>query len=193
MQNNIEKKPMPKWLLYGLFILKFLLGLVLIYWTIYMTMQSDVGKDSDNAFLSTYQNVDANYNNMIKENLDFSKNYNIKFVLNNNEIIGLSLEDIYLSQRIIKDRKIRKDMLKVGENSLTVLVQDKDGNSIENKIVDILITKNNTHQFDVNLNYKNKNKKQFNIDSIGYWNITGIIKIDGKKGSFYIKTNAKKQ
>jgi len=49
--NKEEKKPMPKWLIYTLFIGKFGLSLALIWWTVYMTLQSDVGKDDDNAFL----------------------------------------------------------------------------------------------------------------------------------------------
>ena len=50
MENKIENKPMPKWLVYTLFILKFILSLALIFWTVYMTLQSDVGQDDDNAF-----------------------------------------------------------------------------------------------------------------------------------------------
>ncbi len=53
MENNTQNKPMPKWLIYSLFIIKFLLGLGLIYWTIYVTLQSNVGEDDDHAFLST--------------------------------------------------------------------------------------------------------------------------------------------
>ncbi|MEA2018704.1 MAG: hypothetical protein U9N59_09665 [Campylobacterota bacterium] len=194
MENNNknieEKKPMPKWLIYGLFILKFIAGLVLIYWTIYMTMQSDVGEDDDNAFLSTYHNVDRDMNKLIIGNKVFASKYNIKFKFNDEEIIGLTYDDIYLSQRVIADRKIRKNILKVGENTFIVEIQDKNGNLIKNKNIEILVTKTTNHKEDVKLLYKNEDTKKFDIKSIGYWNITGTVEVDGSKGTFYIKTNA---
>ena len=82
MENIKVKKPMPKWLIYTLFILKFVSGLGLIFWTVYMTLQSDVGKDDDNAFLSTYHSIDDNYNKIIEQNNEFNSKYNIKFLFN---------------------------------------------------------------------------------------------------------------
>ncbi len=191
MGNNIkEKKPMPKWLIYGLFIFKFVIGLYLIYWTIYMTLQSDVGQDDDNAFLSTYHKVDDNFNAMATNNIIFEKDYNVKFKLNNETIIGLTYDDIFLSQRVIQDRKIRKNILKVGENIFTIYIQDKNGNIIKNKQIDILVTKSTNHTEDVALVFNNEDTQKFNIKSKGYWNITGTIKVDDKIGKFYIKTNA---
>ncbi|MEA3513057.1 MAG: hypothetical protein U9R37_05595 [Campylobacterota bacterium] len=190
MSNKKEYKPMSKGLIYSLFTLKFLFGLVLIWWTIWMTLKSDVGQDDDNAFLSTYHKVDVNYNNMMIENIEFAKKYNIKFIFNDHEIIGLSHNDVFLSQRVIKERPIRKNMIKVGQNKFTVLVQDKDANNIETKKIDILVTKNTNHKEDVHLNFINEDSKEFKINSIGHWNITGTVEVDGTKGSFYIKTNA---
>ena len=191
MKNNTEKKPMPKWLIYSLFLLKFVLGLGLIYWTIYMTMQSDVGADDDNAFLSTYHNVDRDFNQIITNNNLFESKYNVKFEINNETIVGLSYNDIYLSQRVIAERKIRKNILKVGDNIFTVKVQDKNGNEIKNKNINVLVTKTTNHLEDVKLEFSNDDIKKFKIKSKGYWNITGTVEVDGIKGTFYIKTNAK--
>jgi len=189
--HNIEEnKPMPKWLIYGLFVLKFIAGLALIYWTVYMTFQSDVGQDDDNAFLSTYHNVDRDMNKLIIGNQIFDSKYNIKFQFNDEEIIGLTYKDIYLSQRVIAERKIRKNILKVGDNTFSIHIQDKNGNVISEKDIEILITKTTNHLEDVKLNYKNEDTKKFQIKSIGYWNITGTVEVDGIKGTFYIKTNA---
>ncbi len=190
MENNSKQKTMPKWLLYGLFILKFILGLGLIYWTIYMTMQSDVGADDDNAFLSTYHSVDDDFNTMVMNNNKFSEKYNIKFQLNNETIIGLTYDDIFLAQRAIQLRTIRKNILKVGENKFTIEVQDKKGDIIKAKEVDILVTKSTNHLEDVKLKFSNEDSKTFKINSKGYWNITGTVDINGLKGTFYIKTNA---
>jgi len=193
MMLKEDKRFMRKEYVYTLFILKFLLGIALIYWTVATTMKSDVGKDDDNAFLTTYHEVDKNYNNMIKSNHSFENQYNVKFLFNNQEIIGLSLEDVFLAQRAIQARVERKNMVNVGENKFTVLVQDKDGKEIINKKVHMVVTKNTTHAEDVILEYTNEDIKEFKINSIGYWNITGTIEIDGEKGFFYIKTNAKKE
>jgi len=187
-----DKRLMRKEVVYALFILKFVLGIYLIYWTIATTLSSDVGQDADNAFLNTYHNVDDNFNNMIALNQKFIQKYNIKFDFNGTEIIGLTVDDVFLAQRAIQQRNIRKDMIHVGKNSFTVLVQDKQGNEITAKNIKILVTKNTTHAEDVNLEFKNEDTKEFDIGSIGYWNITGTIGVDGDKGFFYIKTNAKK-
>jgi len=192
MEKAIEKKPMPKWLVYTLFIAKFVLSLALIWWTIFMTMQSDVGQDEDNAFLSDYKHIDDNYNKLIEQNNEFNSKYNVKFVFNNEEIYGLTHKDVYLSQRIIQDRKIRKDMINVGENTFSVYIQDKKGNTITQNNIEILVTKNTTHAEDVTLTFVNEETKTFNIGSKGYWNITGTVETNGSKGYFYIKTNGKK-
>ncbi|MEA3554674.1 MAG: hypothetical protein U9R39_09810 [Campylobacterota bacterium] len=186
-----ENKPMPKWLIYSLFILKFVLGLGLIYWTIYMTLQSDVGEDDDNAFLSSYHQVDDSFNKIVADNKIFETVYNIKFDLNDETIIGLSYDDIFLSQRAIQNRKTRKNILKVGDNNFNINVQDKNGNEIKDVKIDILVTKSTNHKEDIKLFFNNENTKNFKINSIGYWNITGTIEVDKYKGTFYIKTNAK--
>ena len=192
MENKTENKPMPKWLIYSLFILKFFLGLGLIWWTVYMTFQSDVGQDDDNAFLSSYHDIDDNYNNIIEKNNEFNAKYNIKFVFNGQEIFGLSQEDVYYSQRVIQARKTRKDMVNVGQNTFSIYIQDKEGNIIKKSTSEILITKNTNHNEDVRLKFNNEHSKSFEIKSIGYWNITGTVKVNGSEGAFYIKTNAKK-
>lgn len=192
MVNIEEKKPMPKWLIYTLFILKFVLGLALIWWTVYMTLQSDVGKDDDNAFLSDYHHIDDNYNKLIEQNNEFNSKYNVKFVFNNEVIYGLTHQDVYLSQRVIQARKIRKDIINVGENKFSVFIQDKAGNMITQNNIEILVTKNTTHTEDVKLHFTNEDTKIFEIGSKGYWNITGTVETNGSKGYFYIKTNGKK-
>ena len=127
MANNIEKKPMAKWLIYSLFIIKFIIGLLLIWWTVYMTLLSDVGEDEDNAFLSSYHTVDRDFNQIIKDNQLFNSKYNIKFQFNDEIILGLSYQDMFLGQRSIQKRKTRKNILKVGKNIFNIQVQDKNG------------------------------------------------------------------
>jgi len=156
-----------------------------------MTMSSNVGKDEDNAFLSTYHNIDDNFNKIIIDNKIFEKNYNIKFELNDETIIGLTYDDIFLAQRAVQNRAIRKNILKVGENVFAINIQDKNGNIVKNKQIEILVTKSTNHTEDIKLIFNNEDTKKFNIKSKGYWNITGTVKVKDKIGRFYIKTNAK--
>lgn len=191
MKENKESKPMPKWLVYTLFIIKFVFSLALIYWTIYMTMTSDVGLDDDNAFLSTYQSVDDNFNTISKNNIDFNNKYNLKIIINNETINGLSYEDVFLAQRAISNRKDKKNILNVGDNKFTILIEDKNGNKIENKNVNILVTRSTNHTEDIKLSIQNNEiEKNFKIKGKGYWNITGTVNINKDSGTFYIKTNA---
>ena len=178
--------------IYIKFLIIFSISLFMIIWTIVQTSKAGVGLDDDNAFLSTYHDVDENFNNLIRQNIAFEKKYNIKFSFNDQDIIGLTYKDVFLAQRVVQERKIRKDMIKIGQNKFSVLIQDKNGNPVENKKIKMLVTKSVTHDHDVNLSFDNENTKTFNIDSIGYWNITGSVEVDGEKGFFYIKTNAKK-
>lgn len=186
-----EKKPMNKWLLYTIFVAKFLSGLGLIFWTVYMTMQSDVGQDNGNAFLSTYHNIDDNYNNIVIANARLNSKYLITFNLNDESIIGLSHKDVFLAQRAIAKRTVRKNILKLGENIFSVNITDKNGKIVENADIKMLVTMATNHTYDKNLEFKNTNLGKFNLQNIGYWNITGTVTIEGEEGYFFIKTNAK--
>ncbi len=186
-----EKKPMNKWLLYTIFVAKFVSGLGLIVWTVYMTMQAGVGEDDDNSFLSTYHSVDDNYNDIVLSNAKINSKYDIQFKLNDEVINGVSHKDVFLAQRAISQRKIRKNILKYGTNKFDVLVHDRDGNKINDAKINMLVTMATTHEYDKKLDFKDGQNDSFELTHIGYWNITGTIDINDEKGFFFIKTNAK--
>ena len=178
--------------IYLKFSIIFFISLAMIIWTIMQTAKAGVGLDDDNAFLSNYHNVDQNFNKIVAGNNRFEQKFNIKFQLNDGTIYGLSYEDVFLAQRAIQLRKERKDIIHIGDNKFTVLIQDKNGNEIKDKKVHMLVTKATTHEHDVKLEFNNEDTKKFKIDSIGYWNITGTVEAGGEKGYFFIKTNSKK-
>jgi hypothetical protein len=192
MASKYDPNLMRKEYVYALFIIKFLLGLALIYWTIATTMSSDVGTDDDNAFLSTYKDVDFNFNKIHQSNQEFSKKYNIKFDFNGYEIVGLSIEDVFLAQRAIQARETRKDMLQIGQNNFAVYIQDKQGNEINSKDVKILISRATNNEQNINLKLSNEDTTSFQLDALGGWNITGTVEVGEDIGYFYIKTNAKR-
>lgn len=178
--------------IYIKFILIFSISLSMIIWTIVQTSKAGIGLDDDNAFLSDYHSVDRDFNNIVAQNNSFEAKYNIKFQFNDETIIGLSYEDVFLAQRAIQLRDVRKDMIHIGDNKFSVLIQDKNGNEVKNKKIEMLVTKAVTHEHDQTLKFNNEDTKNFKIDSIGYWNITGTVEVDGEKGYFFIKTNSKK-
>jgi len=170
----------------------FFFTLGMIIWTIMETAKAGVGLDDDNAFLSTYHDVDRNFNQMTIDNMRFSNNYDIEFDFNGNIVKGLTVEDVFLSQRVIKQRTLRKDMIHQGENIFKVKVYDRNKNLVQNVTVDMMVTKSTTHDFDTKLVFKNDDRKTFDVNSVGFWNITGTVTIGEIKGYFYIKTNVKK-
>jgi hypothetical protein len=181
---------MSKPMLYAIFIVKFLFGLGLIIWTVMMTLSSDVGLDDDNAFLSSYHKIDDDFNNMVKSNIDFEKKYNFTIELNGKSIDGLTIKDVFLSQRVIKDRKDKKNLLKVGINSFRYKISAKNNQIPKDIKVNMLVTMTTNHTFDQKLNFENKTQQTFKIEKKGYWNITGTIEVDGDKGYYFIKTDA---
>ncbi len=181
---------MSKPLLYGIFVIKFVFGLGLIWWTIAMTLSSDVGEDEDNAFLSTYHDVNDNFNTMIIDNAKFEAKYKVVFYFNNDKIDGLTIKDVYLGQRAIKSRKERGDILNVGKNNFKYEITTLDGKKVENVKLNMLVTMTTNHKYDKKLEFKNNNSENFEIVKKGYWNITGTVGVDSNKGYFFIKTNA---
>jgi len=179
---------------YTLFVLKFTLSLLMIFWTIKMTMGAGVGKDNDNTFLSTYAKVDDSFNEFNEHNKIFNNKYDTLITINNEVLNTMDFNDIFLSQRIIKHKKTRKDVLNYKENnSINIIIKDKLTNQIINDInASIILTRPNTHENDFTLSILKSNKqKDFNISKKAYWNIMGAVKIGDDEGHFYIKTNSK--
>jgi len=167
--------------------------LLMIIWTTVMAFKAGAGLDQDQAFLSSYHEVDKDFDKILASNKKFKSKYNIKFLINQNKIIGLTYKDVFLNQRAVAKRKDRKNFLSLGKNSLEILIQTKDGKLVKDKNIKVLITQAISHKNDINLELNSINsKKDFNIKAVGYWNITGVINVGNDIGYFYIKTNASK-
>ena len=182
---------MTKPVLYSIFVIKFLFGLSLIIWTIYKTFQANIENDIDNAFLSSYHNVDENYNKMVINNQRLNHKYNIKFKFNNHVVHGVTVKDVFLSQRAIFDRKIRKSILKPGVNNFKVDVLSNETNNKVSAKINMLVTMATTHDYDKHFEFQDGENYKFDLKQIGFWNITGTILIDDVEGYFFIKTDAK--
>jgi hypothetical protein len=183
---------MSKRTLYAIFIGKFLFSIALIAWTITMTLGAGVGKDNDNTFMSYYHDVDDNFNNIMINNQNFQAKYTVDLKINSFVVNELTYDDIYLSQRVIQNRKTRKDILQLGENNITITIKDKlTQKEIKNIEAKVLFTMPSTHDFNQEVNLTSSGEtKALQLGKKSYWNIMGKINVGNDTGNFYIKTNA---
>ena len=189
-ENSMKKR--NYWPLY--FIAIFAFTVYMIIWTIYKAMQAPVVEDR--SFMQKYQYVDENYNNIMTSNINFLEKYSLELDLNG-KIFPLTTEDIKYGQRVIEKYSNHKDILKVGENSLKILVLNKTTKEIVPINIDLLITK--TMSDDSNLNLKDENftkdkniyTTNFSLNEETNWIITGSFKVEDETGFIFIKTNAK--
>ncbi len=174
-----------------LFIALFTFTFSMIVWTIVSAVNTPVHEDK--SFLSTYHNVDGDYNDIVESNEKFAKKYNIKIKINEKEFNSLLINDVFLSQRVIDDKSMHKDIFKKGSNSISFELSDKTGLKIDNAKIDFKVTRTTNSYSDIDIsNKENKNYSFiFELAKEGNWNITGTIDTnDGEKGYFYIKSNA---
>ncbi len=183
---------MSKRTLYAIFIGKFLFSITLITWTIYMTLGAGVGKDNDNTFMEYYHDVDANFNQIMANNERFISKYDVEVKINDFILNDLSYKDIYLSQRVISERKERKNILSVKSNNVSVVIKDKVTHKIiENIDAKVLFTMPSTHEFNKEISLLKSNDIQtITLEKKSYWNVMGSIQIGDEIGKFYLKTNA---
>lgn len=189
-ENSMKKR--NYWPLY--FIAIFAFTVYMIIWTIYKATQVPVVEDR--SFMQKYQYVDENYNNIMTSNINFLEKYSLELDLNG-KIFPLTTEDIKYGQRVIEKYSNHKDILKVGENSLKILVLNRTTKEIVPINIDLLITK--TMSDDSNLNLKDENftkdkniyTTNFSLNEETNWIITGSFKVEDETGFIFIKTNAK--
>ena len=189
-ENSMKKR--NYWPLY--FIAIFAFTVYMIIWTIYKATQAPVVEDR--SFMQKYQYVDENYNNIMTSNINFLEKYSLELELNG-KIFPLTTEDIRYGQRVIEKYSNHKDVLKVGENSLKILVLNKTTKEIVPINIDLLITKTMSDDSNVNLKDENfiKDKNiyttNFSLNEETNWIITGSFKVENETGFIFIKTNAK--
>lgn len=167
--------------------------LIMIVWTVRTAIQTPVIED--HSFMKKYQDVDDNYNNMMDSNTLFQSKYNLELFIND-KLFGLTTEDIKYSQRVIEKYSPNKNLLKIGNNTLKVIVTDKNTNEKKDVIINLTLSKTISADSDKiinNENFTNEDKvytSNFEIKEENNWIITGDFIVDGINGYIYIKTNA---
>jgi len=190
-----EQKGIQKyhwWLLFFFTIFGFTFAMII--WTIKSAVAVPVFEDE--SFLQNYQDVDANFNNMMIANHEFNETYDTKISING-AVLGLEVKDIFLGQRSLKTHSKNQAMLDQGKNPIVIKITDKlSGQVVEDAKIHLKITRaiQNTHDMEFkDISFKDGSYQiSANIEALGNWNITGVIEVDDKKGYFFIKTNTKK-
>ena len=94
----------------------------MIVWTI--KSASSISLAADKSFMKKYQDVDEHYNEMMESNKQFLSKYDFEMLINGNKFL-LTTDDIKYSQRVLEKISLHKDSLKVGQNSIKIVVTDK--------------------------------------------------------------------
>ena len=187
----MNKKKKNYWPVF--FILLFSFVFSMIIWTISKAVT--VPPIEDISFMKKYQDVDASFNNMMDSNELFSKKYDFEIYINGNKL-DLTTEDIRYSQKVIDKNSTHKNILKVGNNDIKVVVLDKNTKEKKDLGIELLITKALVNDSDIifnNNSFKNESKEYtttFTIKEANNWIITGTFKVEDTTGYIYIKTNA---
>lgn len=179
------------WPLFFIAIFSFVFSMIV--WTVKSAVSVPVIEDK--SFMKKYQDVDANYNDMMISNERFLSKYDFELYLNDKKFT-LTTEDIKYSQRVMEKYSQHKDILKVGNNSLNIIVIDKI--TKEKKDINIELEVSKSISADADLILKNEqfknNDKTFNsifeLKDETNWIITGSFVVDGINGYIYIRTNA---
>ncbi|MBP9490561.1 MAG: hypothetical protein KBE77_03860 [Aliarcobacter sp.] len=179
------------WPLFFIGIFSFVFGMII--WTVKSAVSVPVIEDR--SFMKKYQDVDEHYNEMMTSNAVFSSKYNFELSVNE-KIFGLTTDDIKLAQRVIEKYSLHKDILKIGQNSLKIVVTDKITKEKKDVIIELVVSKTISADSDMILNNENftANDKIYNstfeLKEENNWIITGSFIVDGITGYIYIKTNA---
>jgi hypothetical protein len=193
MRNS--KKGIQKyhlWLLFFFLIFGFTFSMIV--WTVKSAVETPVYDDK--SFLSSYHDVDDNFNSMMIKNHHFNNLYDVKIEVNE-RAVGMDIKDAFLGQRSLEKQSSNQKLLKIGQNSISVVVTDRKSNqTISDANVTFQITRAIEDMYDIDLNsfaYDNGTyKTEATIELAGHWNIYGTIKIADAIGYLYIKTNTQK-
>jgi len=187
---KIEKYKL--WLAFFFFI--FGMTFSMIIWTVKSAVDTPVYEDK--SFLSSYQDVDENYNQMIHANEKFNQRYLTQVDING-RLVGMEIKDLLYGQRSLKKMSKNQEMLNLGENKISIQIKDKESKKmVDNANITFQITRPIEDMYDINLNNFKLDTDHYitsaTIEKAGNWNIIGKVTIGSDTGYLYIKTNTKK-
>ena len=189
---NIKIQKHHFWLAFFFFI--FGMTFSMIVWTVKSAVNTPVYEDK--SFMTSYQDVDENYNTMVISNAQFNNKYNTEVNINGRKV-GMELNDLLYGQRSLKKKSTNQNILITGDNQISVSIKDKKSNApVTNANVTFQVTRAIDDMSDINLDKftleNNIYATSAKIEKAGNWNIIAKITIDDDIGYLYIKTNTKR-
>jgi len=132
------------------------IGVSLGYWTV--KSASSIPVQESNEYMMKYQNADTNINDILEKKAAFNRKYHIAMV------------DAEYTKVKLKNTKRAKEehavVLQKGKNSFHYVIQDKNGNFVNDLNVTFLLTRPHTTKEDILVeNVPNRNDK-YVIDNI---------------------------
>ncbi len=179
-----------------LFIGLFSFTFSMIIWTIYSAVNTPVYQDE--TFLKSYQDLDEHFNEVVESNRTFKSKYNFEILFNDKKF-ALIIDDMFKAQRVIEKESKHKKVFFKGDNTVSILITDKAGNSIDNVKIKLRISRptNHNHTMDfIEEDFSLENGKYTKLVSLplkGNWNVTGNFSIGEDTGYFYLKSDAIEQ
>ena len=180
------------WLAFFFFI--FGMTFSMIVWTVKSAVNTPVYEDR--SFMTSYQDVDENYNQMLLSNAKFNAKYSCNVKINGKRM-GMELSDLLYGQRSLEKMSKNQKLLVLGENKISLSIVDKKtSKAIKSAKVEFQITRAIENMLDLNLNnfkcIDDIYAASANITKDGYWNIIGKVTVGDNSGYFYIKTTTQK-
>jgi len=180
------------WLAFFFFI--FGITFAMIIWTVKSAVNTPVYEDK--SFMTSYQDVDENYNQMVIANAKFNNKYNTEVNVNGRKV-GMELSDLRYGQRSLEKKSTNQKMLVLGDNEIAFTIVDKKSNApVTDAKIEFQITRPIQDKYDINLdNFKFVNNSYIvkaKIEKVGNWNIIARVTVGDDIGYLYIKTNTEK-
>jgi len=179
------------WLAFFFFI--FGITFAMIIWTVKSAVNTPVYEDR--SFMTSYQDVDDNFNKMVISNAKFNEKYHTEVTIND-RIVGMEFSDLLYGQRSLEKKSHNQNMLLIGENRVSISILEKDNKVIENAKIEFQITRAIEDMYDINLDSFSFENGIYvattKIERVGNWNIIGKVTIGEDIGYLYIKTMTQK-
>jgi len=137
--------------------------------TIMVTQTANI-QESD-AYMTYYQDADANANELIEAKIAFDKKYNVEYFVEHNADKSIELK-----------YKLTDKMSKPVDNAAIVIATSRPETDEYNKRLDNPNVENGLYSF-----------SNLSFEKIGVWNIVAKIEIDKESRFFNIKTNTQTQ
>ena len=156
---------------------------IMLFGILYISLRY-VPVNKENVFQMGYQDVDKSYNEIVEEQKRFNKLYSVKI-----HTLKLSQEPVE-TLRVNGEKAYFEHAFTLdGDNRFDLEITDKASNKINNAVINLLLTRYETSEFDQELTITKTESdlyftNPFTIDHAGRWKIVAKVTIGKNTGYF---------